>query len=61
MKKNNQYHSNDVLSSPHDEVSVKANRRCSNFGSVNKKDLEALVNGKKLRNSVTYKNFETGK
>ncbi|OUM59487.1 hypothetical protein PIROE2DRAFT_63748 [Piromyces sp. E2] len=55
MKKSSQqqYHSNDILNGPHDDLSVKASRRCSNFGSLNKKDLDAMINGKKVRNSVT--------
>jgi len=58
IKKNQQYHSNDILNSNiHDEISTKAYRRCSNigYGTLGRKDFE---NNKKLKNSLTCRNLE---
>jgi len=62
MKKNQQYHSNDLLmNASHDEVVYKANRRCSNYGTLSRKDTEVIANAKKLRSSQTCRNLEAGK
>jgi len=63
MKKNQQYHSNDLLMNvSHDDVVYKANRRCSNYSAtLGRKDMDAMLSAKKLRNSQTCRNFDTGK
>ncbi|ORX88093.1 ras GEF [Anaeromyces robustus] len=61
IKKNQQYHSNDILFNTNDEPNTKASRRCSKFGyeSIGKKtDLESLYNTKKGKHSIIAKNLE---